>query len=214
MAVPVLLILGIVILLPRGGDGPLEFSRATEPLGRVGGALKHKQAAAAAAEEKFAIVVDAGSTGSRVHIFKFLVVDGAIELQFDKFEQLRPGLSSYAEDPPAAAASLKPLLDLALETVPQSLQASTHVMVGATAGLRLLPDGKADIILAEVRKWLRAGYPFAFEDGDVKILSGVDEGAFAWLTLNYLLGNLGKKEHETVASIDLGEYLCVKDLRR
>ena len=27
----------------------------------------------------------------------------------------------------------------------------THVMVGATAGLRLLPDGKADVILDEVR---------------------------------------------------------------
>ena len=31
----------------------------------------------------------------------------------------------------------------------------TSIMVGATAGLRLLPDGKADIILQEVRDWLR-----------------------------------------------------------
>ena len=30
------------------------------------------------------------------------------------------------------------------------------------------------------------------------------EGGFAWLTLNYLLGNLGKPEGETVAAIDLG----------
>ena len=41
-------------------------------------------------------------------------------------------------------------------------------------------------------------------DKDVKILSGVDEGAFAWLTLNYLLGRLGGSEGETVAAIDLG----------
>ena len=39
---------------------------------------------------------------------------------------------------------------------------------------------------------------------DVKILSGVDEGAFAWLTLNYLLGHLGGAESDTVAAIDLG----------
>ena len=41
-------------------------------------------------------------------------------------------------------------------------------------------------------------------DDGVKILSGVDEGAFAWLTLNYLLGKLGKAEAHTVAAIDLG----------
>lgn len=34
--------------------------------------------------------------------------------------------------------------------------------------------------------------------------AGSDEGAFAWLTLNYLLGRLGKAEHETMAAIDLG----------
>ena len=47
---------------------------------------------------------------------------GGLELQFDKFEQLKPGLSSYADNPPGAAASLKPLLDLALQTVPKALQ--------------------------------------------------------------------------------------------
>lgn len=33
---------------------------------------------------------------------------------------------------------------------------------------------------------------------------GTEEGAFAWLTLNYLLGNLGKAPSSTVAAIDLG----------
>lgn len=35
-------------------------------------------------------------------------------------------------------------------------------------------------------------------------LAGTMEGGYAWLTLNYLLGNLGKPESETVAAIDLG----------
>lgn len=158
VAVPVALILLILVAMPRGGEYPLEFSRATQPFDRSG--FEHKQrggggaaAAAVAAGEQYAVVVDAGSTGSRVHVFKFLAgKGGALELQFDKFEQLRPGLSSYADDPPAAAKSLKPLLDLAMATVPKALQPSTHVMVGATAGLRLLPDGKADVILDEVRR--------------------------------------------------------------
>ena len=39
---------------------------------------------------------------------------------------------------------------------------------------------------------------------DPACFAGADEGAFAWLTLNYLLGYLGKAEHETMAAIDLG----------
>ena len=34
--------------------------------------------------------------------------------------------------------------------------------------------------------------------------AGADEGAFAWLTLNYLLGHLGKEPGQTIAAIDLG----------
>jgi hypothetical protein len=34
--------------------------------------------------------------------------------------------------------------------------------------------------------------------------AGQDEGAFAWLTLNYLLGRLNKGPENTVAAIDLG----------
>lgn len=35
-------------------------------------------------------------------------------------------------------------------------------------------------------------------------MDGAHEGAFAWLTLNYLLGKLDKGVQETVAAIDLG----------
>lgn len=77
-------------------------------------------------------------------------------------------------------------------------------MLGATAGLRLLPGGKADQILEEVKKYF-ATTPFKMDTKTgVTILDGADEGAFAWLTLNYLLGHLGKPEQDTMAAIDLG----------
>ena len=47
-------------------------------------------------------------------------------------------------------------------------------------------------------------YPFNFTDDAVKILSGEDEGSFAWVTVNYLLGNLGQGLGSTVAVVDLG----------
>ena len=164
---------------------------------------------AAARDDVFAVVVDAGSTGSRVHVFRFGHggSDGnALELEDDTFEAVTPGLSSYAADPKAAAASLDPLLDLAMATVPAKQHKATTLTVGATAGLRLLPGKQADDILDAVRVHLKEKYPFAVDSADgVTVLDGQSEGAFAWLTLNYLLGHLGKPAKDTVAAIDLGE---------
>ena len=52
------------------------------------------------------------------------------------------------------------------------MQAQTKIKLGATAGLRLLPEGKADIILDEVRKFLKT-YPFQLDTATgVTILDG------------------------------------------
>lgn len=203
-AIPVLLIAAVLLLMPRGSPyAATDFTR-TQPFSRTHFEDGGGKVAGGSGAERYAIVIDAGSTGSRIHIFKFLEgAAGELQLQFDKFDQLQPGLSSYADDPSKAADSLGHLLALAEATIPKKQQAATTISVGATAGLRLLGVEKADLILQEVRTWLRK-HPFKFEDDDVKILSGVDEGAFAWLTLNYLLGHLSGSEQDTVASIDLG----------
>ncbi|KAK9807066.1 hypothetical protein WJX72_012473 [[Myrmecia] bisecta] len=201
-SVPVLLIIFIIAVMPRGQPS---FTESTQPdsfsaRAQAGGTIPEGEGTST-----YAIVFDAGSTGSRVHVYKFIsAADGRLELESDTFEQLKPGLSSHADDPQAAAESLKPLLDVALKTVPEDLQSSTPCMLGATAGLRLLPEGKADLILAAVRVYL-ANYPFQVDaEKGVSILDGADEGAFAWLTLNYLLGHLGQEEGKTIAAIDLG----------
>ena len=153
---------------------------------------------------KYAIVFDAGSTGSRVHVFRFDVgAAGELELVDDTFEQLKPGLSSFAKEPEKGAESLKPLLAIAMKTVPESQRAETTVEVRATAGLRLLPGHEADDLLTAVKSLL-ADYPFKFNDDSVTIMDGAEEGAFQWLTMNYLLGNLEGSLANTVATVDLG----------
>lgn len=59
-----------------------------------------------------------------MHVYRFLQKGGQLDLQSDIFEQLKPGLSSYADAPEEAAKSLVPLLETALKTVPTELQAS------------------------------------------------------------------------------------------
>lgn len=153
---------------------------------------------------KYAIVFDAGSTGSRVHAYTFRTTDGSgMELLDDGFYHIKPGLSAFSDNPEGAAKSLLPLLDNANKHVPASAKPATCMELRATAGLRLLPGSKAEDILSRVRSLLEQQSYKLVNDG-VTILDGSDEGAYAWVALNYLNGNLGGEYSTTSAIIDLG----------
>jgi ectonucleoside triphosphate diphosphohydrolase 5/6 len=62
----------------------------------------------------------------------------------------KPGLSNYESNPRAAADSVAILLAKARDIVPPNMWMHTPLTLKATAGLRLLPDDKADRILDEV----------------------------------------------------------------
>lgn len=180
---------------------------------------------------QYAIMIDAGSTGSRVHVYKFNYCSASPELENEVFDMLRPGLSSFKGDPKAAADSLRPLLATSLKSIPQSLQECTPIAVKATAGLRLLGQQESNEILRAVRRMIGQEYPFVLADGSatkgfvelapgggeiegkaVEIMDGRDEGVFAWITVNYLLGLIGPPfpgqsssgRQQTAAVLDLG----------
>lgn len=192
---------------PIGGNVlPSPPSTVVEPPSKVVSASSPTANNAAADDDarKYAIVFDAGSTGSRVHVYRFdETEDGSLALVDDTFEQLKPGLSSFAKNPSEGADSIDPLLEIAMKTVPEARRATTTVELRATAGLRLLPGKEADGLLDAVRAKLK-GYPFSFNDDSVSIMDGAEEGAFQWLTMNYLLGNLDGDLSDTVATVDLG----------
>ncbi|ODQ77654.1 hypothetical protein BABINDRAFT_163369 [Babjeviella inositovora NRRL Y-12698] len=160
----------------------------------------------ACSESEFVVMIDAGSTGSRVHVYEFNTCVSPPKLLREEFKMMNPGLSSFDTDATGAAASLDPLLEIALHTVPVSKHSCTPIAVKATAGLRLLGDAKSSKILAAVRKHLEDDYPFAVVEGDgISIMEGSNEGVYAWITANYLLGNIGGKgKSATAAVFDLG----------
>jgi guanosine-diphosphatase len=154
---------------------------------------------------QYVVMIDAGSSGSRVHVYSFNNCQETPRLLKEEFKMIEPGLSSY-DDPELAAASLDELLDLAVASVPIDSQSCTPLAVKATAGLRILGTEKADRILSAVRHRLETKYPFAVAPGDgISIMDGSDEGVYAWITANYLLGNIGTSEKTPTAAVfDLG----------
>lgn len=121
---------------------------------------------------QYAIVLDAGSTGSRIHIYKFNKCRSTV-LEDEVFRTTTPGLSSMA--PVEAAHSLDNLMNAALDSVPPSMFYCTPLTLKATAGLRMLPDGQGSKILAEVEKRLKE-YPFPLVKNGVEIMAGEQEG--------------------------------------
>lgn len=168
-------------------------------------------------ERQYALMIDAGSTGSRIHVYQFAFCQSKVQslsdaaplptLVDEKFYQLQPGLSSFKGRPKEAANSLRPLLQHAIEDVPEKDHHCTPIAVKATAGLRLLGVRESQAILDQVKRSLDKDWPFpVLQDNGVAIMDGKDEAIYAWITINYLLGLIGpnSRKGESAAVMDLG----------
>ncbi|XP_073783336.1 ectonucleoside triphosphate diphosphohydrolase 6 isoform X1 [Danio rerio] len=153
---------------------------------------------------QYGIMFDAGSTGTRIHIFKFqMEPNEAPKLAHETFRAIKPGLSAYADEPEKSKEGILELLNVAKDTVPEVLWSSTPLMLRATAGLRLLPGEKATILLDKVREVFSESL-FLYKPDSVSIMDGTDEGMSAWITINFLIGALHGTETPTVGMLDLG----------
>ncbi|XP_074262260.1 ectonucleoside triphosphate diphosphohydrolase 6 isoform X4 [Saimiri boliviensis] len=152
----------------------------------------------------YGIMFDAGSTGTRVHIFQFTQPPRETPtLTHETFKALKPGLSAYADDVEKSAQGIQELLDVAKRDIPFDFWKATPLVLKATAGLRLLPGEKAQKLLQKVKEVFKAS-PFLVGDDCVSIMNGTDEGVSAWITINFLTGSLKTPGGSSVGMLDLG----------
>ncbi|GAA0184421.1 nucleotide phosphatase [Lithospermum erythrorhizon] len=167
--------------------------------------------------KRYGIVIDGGSTGTRIHIFSYDVFKddvggvsrkrkrGVLDFSGSELESLKvnPGLSAFAREPEKAGKALRELVEFGKGKVPREYWGETEVRLMATAGMRLLAKVEQENILDVCRGVLRSS-GFKFQDDWVSVISGSDEGVYAWVVSNYALGTLGGDPQQTTGIIELG----------
>ena len=174
-------------------------------------AQRYKTQTAGSDTAKYAIVFDASSSKTKLIIYKYHM--GVPPLDAKDIQLLgpspkaKPGIANLAGNPNAVEEYLKPLLDSAMKTVPIEQHTSTPIYLFATAGMRLLSPDRSEAILDEVKKLFndKNKCPFYFDSKNAKIISGAFEGIYAWITVNFLMGNfIPGKSDSTYGILEIG----------
>lgn len=177
---------------------------------------------------RYAVVLDAGSSGTRVYVYRWDAcdeTDGSIDMgneavraachaavlsSFNELGKLRtnPGLSSLAgaEDlQDGVSFFLQPLLRFAADRVPAPAQPTTRIVLHATAGLRLLSPTERVVIEAVARRELEESVFHLADDADVRTVAGAEEAVDLFVSVNTALCRLGASAATPLAAVlDLG----------
>ena len=116
-------------------------------------------------------IVDAGSSGCRAHVYRYgklgSLTGPLYVLPQHTSKKIKPGLSSFANNPDDAGESLSGLVEFLKTQVPEAYWSKTPIWVKATAGLRMLAldkKEKSDAVLRSVVRFLsdKTKCPFFF----------------------------------------------------
>ncbi|EDQ91627.1 uncharacterized protein MONBRDRAFT_23722 [Monosiga brevicollis MX1] len=155
-----------------------------------------------------AAVIDAGSTGNRLHLFKWTPTSHGLPVVED--------LASSATDcsnhqPLAQATSLSAVNDAlqGLLTCAASLDKNLDLAVVpltlmATAGMRVLPYRTQEQVMTWASAVLSRG-TFLFDPSRVQVIPGSQEAYFGWVSANYLAHGFQITDPaQTLGMIDMG----------
>ncbi|MDI9818610.1 MULTISPECIES: multidrug DMT transporter permease [unclassified Legionella] len=141
-------------------------------------------------------VVDAGSTGSRLHIYTYDQDKHKNPINIHELwsKKIKPGFATIESN----QATVNTYLTTLFAGAPEN---NLAVYFYATAGMRLLPQPKQQQLYSALQQW------FANQSGwqlqKAKTITGSEEGLFGWLAVNYQLGAFDSKK-ELSGVMDMG----------
>ncbi|TIA90846.1 hypothetical protein E3P99_01391 [Wallemia hederae] len=169
----------------------------------------------ATANRNYAIIVDAGSSGSRSQIYSW---DNSISTEAHAAElpnvelglgrgvsndsptgwKVEPGISTLSPSTNVLEVYLRQLIEPALDSLPPSARLSSPVYILATAGMRLLNPERATAIVDSANAALERILSEEHNaDRSMRVITGEEEGFFGWLSVNYLMDGFVNKRKST-----------------
>ncbi|XP_076958269.1 putative apyrase 7 [Bidens hawaiensis] len=174
---------------------------------------------------RFYVVLDCGSTGTRVYVYQasinrqktdslpILLKSIPEDLQtrpslqtgraYNRMET-EPGFDKLVHNASGLKHAIKPLLKWAEKQIPIHAHKTTSVFLYATGGVRRLPSADSDWLLKYAWSIIKHS-SFLCRKEWIKIISGMEEAYYGWIALNYhnrVLGSIPKKE--SFGALDLG----------
>lgn len=146
------------------------------------------------------IVVDAGSSHTGLYVYQYqkdLKTGLPIDIKTAFHSKVKPGIENIKSDAQTVANYLTPLVS----GIPTSVPTHTPVYFYATAGMRLVSQDQQQQTYQSIKHWLENNTQYDIKK--VATVSGQWEGAFDWLAVNYLIGDL-QSNKSTAAVLDMG----------
>lgn len=145
---------------------------------------------ACAVSVRYSVMLDAGSSSTKLRVYSWperKSTSSTLQITETFSQRIKPSLSSFQDSLDLLPKYLLNITSIAESQVPSSSHNKTHIYLLATAGLRFLKEEKATALMNMVRNVLsdKRNHGFVYSERSVRILSGEEEGVFAWITANY-----------------------------
>ncbi|KAI3517462.1 hypothetical protein L1887_16677 [Cichorium endivia] len=176
---------------------------------------------------RFFVVLDCGSTGTRVYIYQASInhqKDSNLPILLKSIpdnlnskpssqsgraynrKETEPGFDKLVNNVTGLTRAINPLLNWAEKQIPKHALKSTSLFLYATAGVRRLPTADSDWVLNNAWAILKNS-SFVCKREWVKIISGTEEAFYGWIALNYhthMLVDRNNPMKQTYGALDLG----------
>ena len=168
---------------------------------------------AVALGDDYALVIDAGSTGSRSFVFKYELDESNVRIiSSTKGVKVTPGLSSFVD---ATEDDIKdyilPMFYAAVKIIPEDKHNTTVVYMKGTAGMRLLSRSDQSKLWKMAYNCLynHEDVPFIINSNNFGTIDGYDEAYYAVLASNYIAGSIDGNLHvventRMIGALDMG----------